>query len=155
LADAALPEREPHAAVHAGLLAVLACLADDEVWPSALVKWELGLLQALGYGLDLSACAATGATDDLAYVSPRSGRAVSRAAGAPYHGRLLALPAFLREPGAAGSRAEAVTGLELTGHFLERNVFRAHGRALPPARLRLLDVLRRTAGSAGSAKAQD
>ena len=129
-----LPEREPHEAVHAGLLAVLASLADEEVWPSALVKWELGLLQALGYGLDLSACAATGATDDLAYVSPRSGRAVSRAAGAPYHGRLLALPAFLHTPGAIGSRAEAATGLELTGYFLERNVFRAHGRALPPAR---------------------
>lgn len=154
LADAALPEREPHAAVHAGLLAVLACLADDEVWPSALVKWELGLLQALGYGLDLSACAATGATDDLAYVSPRSGRAVSRAAGAPYHGRLLALPAFLGAPGAVGSRAEAVTGLELTGYFLERNVFRAHGRPLPQPRARLLDILRRTAARAGSAEAQ-
>jgi DNA repair protein RecO (recombination protein O) len=151
LADAALPEREPHAAVHAGLLAVLACLADDEVWPSALVKWELGLLQALGYGLDLSACAATGASLDLAYVSPRSGRAVSRAAGAPYHGRLLALPAFLLAPGAAGSRGEAVAGLELTGYFLERNVFHAHGRALPPARLRLLELLRRTrmSGQAG------
>ena len=146
VADAALPEREPHGAVYVGLLALLASLADDAVWPSALVKWELGLLQALGYGLDLSACAATGATSDLAYVSPRSGRAVGRAAGAPYHDRLLALPQFLCTPGAAGSRAEAVAGLQLTGYFLERNVFRAHGKALPPARARLLDILRRNAG---------
>lgn len=143
VADAVLPEREPQDAVYVGLLAVVASLADDAVWPSALVKWERGLLQALGYGLDLDRCAATGTTDDLAYVSPRSGRAVSRAAGAPYHGRLLVLPEFLRTPGAVGSRAEAVAGLELTGHFLERNVFRAHGRGLPPARLRLVEILRR------------
>lgn len=145
VADAALPEREPHEAAYMGMLAVLASLANDAVWPSALVKWELGLLQALGYGLDLSACAATGSADDLAYVSPRSGRAVSRSAGAPYHGRLLALPAFLVSAGATGSPAEAVAGLELTGYFLERNVFRAHGRPLPQPRARLLDILRHSA----------
>lgn len=143
MADAALPEREPQDGVYAGLVAVLGSLADDAVWPSALVKWEAGLLQALGYGLDLSACAATGTAEDLAYVSPRSGRAVSRAAGAPYQQRLLPLPAFLILPGATGSRAEAMAGLELTGYFLERNVFRAHGRAPPPARQRLLDILMR------------
>jgi DNA repair protein RecO (recombination protein O) len=144
VADAALSEREPQDAVYLGLLAVVASLADDAVWPSALVKWERGLLQALGYGLDLDRCAATGTTGDLAYVSPRSGRAVSRAAGAPYHGRLLVLPEFLRTAGAVGSRPEALAGLELTGHFLERNVFRADGRGLPPARLRLVEILRRT-----------
>lgn len=143
IADAALPEREPQHAVYAGLLALLSSLADDEVWPSALVKWEVGLLQALGYGLDLSACAATGAKDDLAYVSPRSGRAVSHSAGEAYRQRLLALPAFLLTAGATGSRGQALAGLELTGYFLERNVFRAHGRALPPARQRLIDILRR------------
>ena len=143
IADAALPEREPQDAVYAGLLALLGSLADDAVWPSALVKWEAGLLQVLGYGLDLATCAATGTTGDLAYVSPRSGRAVSRAAGAPYRQRLLPLPAFLCTPGATGSRAEATGGLELTGYFLERNVFRAHGRGLPPARQRLLEILRR------------
>jgi DNA repair protein RecO (recombination protein O) len=154
IADAALPEREPQDAVYAGLLALLGSLGDDAVWPSAAVKWEAGLLQALGYGLDLTDCAATGTTDDLVYVSPRSGRAVSRAAGAPYRQRLLALPAFLCAPGAVGSRAEAIAGLELTGYFLERNVFRACGRGLPPARLRLLEVLRRAealaAGAGGS-----
>ncbi len=143
IADAALPEREPQDAVYAGLLAVLGSLGDDAVWPSALVKWEAGLLQVLGYGLDLATCAATGTTDDLTYVSPRSGRAVSRGAGAPYHQRLLPLPAFLRTLGAVGSRAEATAGLELTGYFLERNVFRVSGRGLPPARQRLLDILRR------------
>lgn len=154
VADAALPEREPQAAVFAGMLALLASLADDAVWPSAAVKWELGLLQALGYGLDLSACAATGSRDDLVYVSPRSGRAVSRAAGAPYHDRLLALPPFLLAPGATGTAAEAVAGLALTGYFLERNVFRMRGRGLPAARLRLLDRLRRAASPRKDAPAE-
>lgn len=155
VADAALPEREPQDAVHAGLLVLLQSLSDDAVWPSALVKWEAGLLQALGYGLDLSACAATGTTDDLAYVSPRSGRAVSRAAGVPYHRRLLPLPAFLLTPGAVGSRAEAIAGLELTGYFLERNVFRIGGRGLPPARLRLVEILRRAEASAAKLATPD
>ncbi len=153
VADAALPEREPQAAVFAGTLALLASFAEDAIWPSAAVKWELGLLQALGYGLDLSACAATGSRGDLIYVSPRSGRAVSRAAGTPYHDRLLTLPPFLLVPGGAGTAAEAVAGLELTGYFLERNVFRGRGRGLPPARLRLLDLLRRAASGKGGATA--
>jgi DNA repair protein RecO (recombination protein O) len=148
VADAALPEREPHGEVCIGMLALLASLDDDAVWPSAAVKWELGLLQALGYGLDLSSCAATGSTADLAYVSPRTGRAVSRAAGAPYRERLLALPGFLLIPGAAGTAAEAVVGLELTGYFLERNVLRARGSGLPSPRLRLLEILRRLARTA-------
>lgn len=148
VANAALPEREAHGAVHDGLIGVLASLDDDAVWPSATVKWELGLLGALGFGLDLSACAVTGVTDELLFVSPRSGRAVSREAGEPYRDRLLALPAFLRLPGALGSPPEAIAGLTLTGHFLERHVFRATGRGLPPARLRLIEVMRRAAAAA-------
>lgn len=150
IADAALPEREPHAEIFAATVALLASLADDAVWPSAAVKWELGLLQALGYGLDLSACAATGRNDDLVYVSPRSGRAVCRAAGAPYRDRLLALPPFLLAPGGlADTVAEALAGFVLTGYFLERNIFAARGRGLPPARLRLVDHLRRSAPGDG------
>lgn len=145
VANAALPERDAHEDVYDASLAVLASLDDDAVWPSAMVKWELGLLGALGFGLDLGACAATGVTTELAFVSPRSGRAVSRAAGEPYRDRLLALPRFLQQPGASGSAAEALAGLTLTGYFLERHVFRVYGRGLPPARLRLIELMRRTA----------
>ena len=134
LAETALPEREPHTAVYDGLRVVLDAL-DVEWWPSIYVKWELGLLQELGFGLDLSACAATGEVDDLVFVSPKSGRAVSRHAGAPYKGVLLNLPDFLLGGGGAGDLAQVTDGLKLTGFFLERHVY--HG-ALPPARTRLL-----------------
>jgi DNA repair protein RecO (recombination protein O) len=99
------------------------------------------LLGELGFGLDLSACAVSGETGDLAYVSPRSGRAVSRSAGKPYHDRLLALPAFLRE-GSAGDRQAVVAGLALTGYFLERHALSPQGKAMPAARMRLVDRLK-------------
>jgi len=144
VADAALPEREPCPEVYDGLLALLGAIEDD-VWPVAYVRWELGLLAALGFGLDLSECAASGRNDQLAYVSPRSGRAVSLAAGEPYRGRLLALPPFLTAGGGNGAEAVAVLdGLRLTGHFLERHVFApTGGGALPAARRRLEERLRR------------
>jgi DNA repair protein RecO (recombination protein O) len=142
LLDAALPEREPHPAVYRALVALLDALGDEHSapdWGAAYVGWELGLLAELGFGLDLSACAATGAADDLAWVSPRSGRAVSAAAGARYRDRLLPLPAFLAgaTPRAA---AEVVAGLTLTGHFLAR----ADG-PLPAARDRLVEAFERMA----------
>lgn len=146
LADATLPEREAHEEVYEALRAVIVSLDDDAVWPSATVKWELGLLSALGFGLDLGRCAASGRTDELVYVSPRSGRAVSREAGEPYRDRLLALPPFILLPGAVAGASEVAAGLALTGYFLERHVFRAHGRGLPPARLRLIEIVRRIAG---------
>ena len=133
LAETALPEREPHPAVYDGLRVVLDAL-DVDWWPSIYVKWELGLLQELGFGLDLAACAATGTVDDLAYVSPKSGRAVSLEAGAPYKGVLLTLPAFLLGGGGAGDARDVADGLKLPGFFLERHVY--HG-PLPPARERL------------------
>ncbi|MBL8769868.1 MAG: DNA repair protein RecO, partial [Phenylobacterium sp.] len=91
----ALPEREPHPGAFLAFEALAAALAHAEIWPAVFVRFEAGLLQDLGFGLDLSRCAATGAVDDLVYVSPRTGRAVSREAGEPYRERLLALPAFL------------------------------------------------------------
>lgn len=145
VANAALPEGEAHEEVFNALLGVLASLEDDAVWPSAAVKWELGLLGALGFGLDLSVCAATGVSGDLVYVSPRSGRAVSRAAGEPYRDRLLALPEFLRLPGGFAGPADVVAGLRLTGYFLERHVFGAHGQGPPRARVRLVEVMRKAA----------
>jgi DNA repair protein RecO (recombination protein O) len=99
-------------------------------------------LAALGFGLDLTACAATGVNDDLAYVSPRSGRAVSRSAGAPYHDKLLPLPGFLWR-GVVAEPADLVAGLMLTGHFLHHHLLEPQGRALPEARARLADRVRR------------
>lgn len=142
IAATAMPEREPHPPVYEGLIVLLSSLAGDD-WPSVYVKWELGVLAELGFGLDLSCCAATGVTDDLVYVSPRSGRAVSRAAGEPYHERMLPLPAFLRESGRAGTAAEVLDGLRLTGFFLEDHVYGGHSASLPDARSRFFQRLRR------------
>ena len=94
VADSALPEREPHPAMFDGFRAFLGALGHPG-WPAIYVRLELGLLQELGFGLDLEKCAATGTTEDLAYISPKTGRAVSRAAAGPYKEKLLALPAFL------------------------------------------------------------
>lgn len=134
LAAAALPEREAHPALFDGLLALFGLL-DTSAWAEAYVRWEVGVLAELGFALDLERCAVTGANDYLAYVSPRSGRAVSAAAGEPYRDRLLRLPGFLAGHGGGGA-AEVGDGLVLTGHFLERHVL---GGPLPPARTRLYE----------------
>lgn len=139
LTELCLPEREPHRAVFDGLSSVIKALADED-WPGLYVRWELGLLAELGFGLDLTTCAASGVSEDLAYVSPRSGRAVSRAAGRAYHDRLLPLPAFLLD-GGAGDQKAVIDGLSLTGYFLERHVLAPQGRGVPPARSRLVDRL--------------
>ena len=135
--EALLPEGEEHPAIFHGLAALLACLTGPDIG-SAYVKWELGVLGELGFGLDLSACAATGGNDDLVYVSPKSGRAVSAGAGEPWRDRLLPLPAFLLRGGGAGTAAEVAAGLALTGHFLERHAFDGPRRRLP-ARERLVE----------------
>ena len=145
LVEATLPERHPYPQVHAALLHLLDDLEAGERWAETVVRWELALLAELGFGLDLSACAATGAVQDLVYVSPRSGRAVSRGAGAAYAEKLLPLPAFLARPedaaGAAVPAAEIVAGLRLTGWFLEKHVFAGQGGRMPPARERFVDRL--------------
>jgi DNA repair protein RecO (recombination protein O) len=132
--EGAMPEREPHPACFEGLLALLEAL-EGEHWAEVYVRWEVALLAELGFGLDLSACAAGGDNDHLAYVSPRSGRAVSLSAGTPYREKLLTLPAFLVGRG-EGGRAEVAEGLALTGFFLERHLFHPHDKPLPPARQR-------------------
>lgn len=140
LCEVALPERVPHAAAHAALVALLDAL-DSEAWPTIYVHWELALLRDLGYGLDLSQCAATGGNDHLAYVSPRTGRAVSLSAGEPYRDKLLPLPRFL-VLGGEGTRAEVFDGLTLAGFFLDRHVLSPHHAILPAARARLVDRFR-------------
>jgi DNA repair protein RecO (recombination protein O) len=131
----ALPEREPHADVFAGFAALLAALDSALDWSVHYVRWECDLLAALGFGLELTHCAATGATRDLVYVSPRTGRAVSREAGRPYHDKLLPLPEFLQRE-AAATKGDVAAGLSLTGHFLRRHLLQPQGRTLPAARTR-------------------
>ena len=137
-AEGALPEREPHPAVFAGLLRLIAHVpAGAEVLPD-LVRWEAELLRELGYGLDLVACAVTGATAGLTHVSPRTGRAVSAEAAEPYKDRLLPLPGFLARGNTADAR-DWRDGLRLTGHFLARDAFGLRHRPLPQARVMLYD----------------
>ena len=137
-----LPEREPNEPVYHGTVALADALAEAAWdWPARYARWELDLLTALGFGLDLASCGATGATEDLAYVSPRSGRAVSHEAGGAWADKLLPLPGFLIGPGAPtiGAVREA---LRLTGFFLEHRACPALGRdALPAARGRLVRLL--------------
>ncbi|MGA8435527.1 MAG: DNA repair protein RecO [Methyloceanibacter sp.] len=139
-----LPERDPHPQLYRGALEVLQALADANVWPALLVRWEMMLLQDLGFGLDLSECAATGTDADLIYVSPRSGRAVSRDAGQPFCDRLLKLPRFLLEDDASPAPSDILAGFALTGHFLERDVLAPQGLASPAARTRLIELLARS-----------
>jgi DNA repair protein RecO (recombination protein O) len=137
VASAVLPEREPHAAAAEafGLLAE-ACGQMQAASIAALaVRWELGLLAELGFGIDLARCAVTGSTDDLAFVSPRSGRAVSRAGAAGYEARLLRLPLFLLgNQSGEPDTGDLSAGVALAGHFLESRVLRPHGKALPGER---------------------
>jgi DNA repair protein RecO (recombination protein O) len=146
VASSALPEREAHPDVFLGSLPVIGLLRDESAtlhgMAAALVHWELGVLGALGYGLDLASCAVTGQTGGLAYVSPRTGRAVSREGAGDYADRLLPLPAFVAERTEATS-ADLVAGFELTGYFLERDVLVPGRTRLPPARGRFIDLLRR------------
>ena len=141
VAAAALPEREPHPGAFLAFEALSSALLMPDIWPAVFVRFEAGLLQDLGFGLDLSKCAATGSLDDLVYVSPRTGRAVSRTAGEPYKDRLLALPPFMLSSQGGLSPGDVRAGLDLTAHFLELFVFGPLNRPLPPARVWLVDRL--------------
>ena len=142
LLEGALPEREPNERLYAGtdaLLSVISMDDDDEGWLEGYVRWELGLLHAAGYQLDLDRCAASGETTNLAYVSPKSGGAVSRHHAGQFANRLLALPRFLG--GVACPSHDWVAGLDLTGHFLAKRVFAAHNADIPAARRRLAHIV--------------
>lgn len=135
LCDAALPEREGHEGLFYGLQALLNTL-DGEVWAPAYVMWEIAMLGELGFALDLKTCAGGGDAQRLAYVSPRTGRAVSIDAGKIYKDRLLALPGFLKPQGGSAETEEILKGLKMTAHFFEHWVFNHHTRGTPEARLR-------------------
>lgn len=137
-----LPEREPHAALYDGLELVLNALQNDSVWPALFVRWEVGLLQELGFGLDLESCAVTGQTHDLTHVSPRTGRAVCRVQALPYQDRLLRLPVFLTHGQVAAPDSpkpgDIQDGFRLSGYFLESRALAPQDQALPLSRARML-----------------
>ncbi|MDW4550258.1 DNA repair protein RecO [Defluviimonas sp. D31] len=139
----ALPEREAHPGLYAASVALLDRLGAEPDWVLSYLRWELLLLEDLGYGLDLGSCAVTGSREDLAYVSPKSGRAVARAAAGEWADRLLPLPACLLGQGGA-TPEELGQGLRLTGHFLEHHLAHDLGtRPLPEARRRFVQMLGR------------
>jgi DNA repair protein RecO (recombination protein O) len=150
MAEATLPEGEAAPGCYAGLLGLIETLVADRRWAETYVAWELALLAELGFGLELTSCAATGATTDLAFVSPKSNQAVSQDAGAPYRDRLLVLPRFLLDPAVEPSSADIVDGLRLTGFFLERHVFAPFDRQMPAARSRFVDRMAQSATISGA-----
>jgi DNA repair protein RecO (recombination protein O) len=139
VAAGALPEREAHPRVFQGLVRLIAGLSQEAPSVAELVRWEAALLADLGYGLDLSSCAVSGVAEGLAYVSPRSGRAVTEEAAGAWRDRLLRLPNFLLSTDTEGTQADWCDGLRLTGHFLAREAFGGHHKPLPPARRMLYD----------------
>ena len=145
----ALPERDPHPALYDTLAVLVDHLDDPDLAPPLFVRFELAILSELGFGLDLTCCAATNATEDLAYVSPKSGRAVSAMAGEPYRDRLLPLPGFLigRSRANHPAREDIAAGFRLTDFFLRQNVFEPRGEALPEERARFVALA--TAGDEG------
>jgi DNA repair protein RecO (recombination protein O) len=147
LTATALPEAQPYPRLHSALEALLNAIEAAPAasgWGAALVRYELLLLAELGFGLDLETCAVTGSGGDLVAVSPKTGRAVSAAEAEPYKGKLLRLPQFVREGGAADWR-DIVDGLALTGHFLMRDVVTDRSAPVGEARVRLVDRMRRAA----------
>lgn len=139
-----LADRETHPPLYHRTIALLDLLGQNDVWPLAYLQWEVALLEDMGFAMDLSACAVSGLNDDLFYVSPRTGRAVSRMAAGEWADRLLPLPHVLLGKGNAGVD-DILTALGTTGHFLNNQLAKSLGnRALPDARQRFLDVLRRS-----------
>lgn len=152
LLAACLAERDPHPELyHASLLFLKHVAAGVEplVWLTEYVRLEMALLEQSGFGLDLAECAATGTREELVYVSPKSGRAVSRAAGAPYHERMLALPPFLHTADhLPDSMEEIAQGVALTSHFIEMRLLPALHRHPPALRTHFCGLLQRYAVAA-------
>ncbi len=141
IALATLPEREAHSRAYMAMSILLANLDDIDIWPALMARWELGLLAELGFGLTLDRCAATGARENLIYVSPRSACAVSAEAGEPYKDKMLALPPFLRGASSEATLKEAIDALATTGHFIETRILHISDKQLPEARLRVVELL--------------
>jgi DNA repair protein RecO (recombination protein O) len=137
----AAPERQAYPQLYDALMVLIEAMPHAEIWPALYARFELGLLGALGYGLDLSRCAVTGATENLAWVSPRTGRAATYDAGAPHADVLLRLPPFLVDAEAKLEEGDVADAFALSGFFLERRLFDQKGEGLPEARRRLIERL--------------
>jgi len=138
-----LPERDPHANLYEALDSILGHLDDAHIAAPLVVRFELQLLSELGFGLDLERCVATGTSGDLIYVSPKSGKAVSRAAGEPWSDKMLRLPAFLREADTNPAGRDLADGFALTGYFLMRHALEPRGLALGDERAHFIAALNR------------
>lgn len=141
LVRGAVAERQAYPQLYDALIVLIEAMPHNEIWPAIYTRFELGLLAALGYGLDLSRCAVTGATEDLGWVSPRTGRAATVEAGAPHAELLLRLPRFLTDPDAELKEGDIADAFALSGFFLERRLFEAKGEGMPDARRRLIERL--------------
>lgn len=145
LAGLCLGEREPVPGIYALTLNLVDRIGEGDLWLADYARWEAVLLRDLGFGLDLDVCAATGRDEDLIYVSPNTGRAVSREAGAPWADRLLPLPGFLRDGEQTASKEDVIAALRTTGHFLTTSVAPALGKdRLPSARERFISTIVRS-----------
>lgn len=137
----ATAERQAYPQLYDALIVLIEAMPQSDIWPALYTRFELGLLAALGYGLDLTRCAVTGETENLAWVSPRTGRAATREAGAPHADVLLKLPAFLVDPEAELESGDVADAFALAGFFLERRVFEHKGEGMPDQRRRLIEKL--------------
>jgi DNA repair protein RecO (recombination protein O) len=138
------PERQPCVGLFEATEILLQALSDSQGWPALYIRWEMGLLAEMGYGLDLSQCALTGSPDDLAWVSPKTGRAASRAAGEPFADKLLVLPPFLLGGQNRPVSGDVADGFALMGHFIERELLNPVRKTMPEARARLIFALGKT-----------
>ena len=138
---AATPERQAYPQLYDALIVLIEAMPHTDVWPALYTRYELGLLAALGYGLDLTRCAVTGETEGLAWVSPRTGRAATAEAGAPHADVLLKLPPFLVDPEAELKSGDVADAFALSGYFLERRLFDQRGEGMPDQRRRLIERL--------------
>jgi DNA repair protein RecO (recombination protein O) len=141
-----LPERDPQTGLHAALDMIIGHLLDMRFAAPLIIRFEVEMLKALGFGLDLSSCAATGSRDDLTFVSPKSGRAVSRVGGQGYESRMFALPAFLARRGTATTLDDVANGFRMTGYFLDRHIFAPRGMEIPAQRAALAEAALRMFG---------
>jgi DNA repair protein RecO (recombination protein O) len=141
LIRSATPERQAYPQLYDALIVLIEAMPHHEIWPAIYARFELGLLSAMGYGLDLSRCAVTGQTESLAWVSPRTGRAATYDAGAPHAKLLLRLPPFLVDAEAELKEGDVADAFALAGYFLERRVFDQRGENLPETRRRLIERL--------------
>jgi len=137
-----LPERDPIEGVFGASLILLSMLDETRLWPELYEQWEFGLLKSLGFGLNLSACAATGQTGDLIYISPKSGRAVSRKAGEDYKDKLFPLPPHLLNKEKKPQKDDLRQSLAISGYFLEKHVLTPAHKKMPAARIRYIDRLK-------------